>query len=313
MPVDLVQLRTFVAVAEEQHVTRAAERLHLSPSAASGHVRAIEESLDTILFVRTKRNIELTEDGRLLLVRAKKLLHEEALFSSFAREIKGSAKGHVVIASNSDPEASRIGDIVSRIRQWEPLVTVDLRTRTSTATRQGLKTGELDVGIFYGKATDPDLTHVQLDIEAFVVVGPSAWRGRIAEAGWAELAAMPWAVPSEEGMAYKIMLDEIFGNRGLQLHAVARYDSEAASRSMVACGVGLALHREEQAIRAVESGMAVVAPLVRIACPLNLASLSRRKNDPLIKTVVAGAVAAFSESRATSMETSSLAHEKDHA
>lgn len=51
MLVDLAQLRTFVAVAEEQHLTRAAERLHMSLSAASSHVRAIEELFETQLFV----------------------------------------------------------------------------------------------------------------------------------------------------------------------------------------------------------------------------------------------------------------------
>ena len=66
MLIDLVQRRTFVAVAEEQHLTRAAERLHMSQSAASAHVRAIEERLGTQLFVRTNRSLELTHAGQLL-------------------------------------------------------------------------------------------------------------------------------------------------------------------------------------------------------------------------------------------------------
>ena len=69
MQIDLVQLRTFVAVAEEKHLTRAAERLHISQSAASAHVRAVEESLDTQLFVRTNRSLEPTRACELLLAR----------------------------------------------------------------------------------------------------------------------------------------------------------------------------------------------------------------------------------------------------
>ena len=90
MLIDLVQLRTFVAVAEEQHLTRAAERLHMSQSAASAHVRAIEERLGTQLFVRTNRSLELTHAGQLLARKAKALLNEEAVFTSFARELKGT-------------------------------------------------------------------------------------------------------------------------------------------------------------------------------------------------------------------------------
>ena len=87
--IDLVQLRTFVAVAEEQHLTRAAERLYLSPSAASGHIRAVEEALDIQLFVRTKRNLELTRAGEVLLREAQALLSDATRFGSFGRELRG--------------------------------------------------------------------------------------------------------------------------------------------------------------------------------------------------------------------------------
>ena len=90
MRIDLVQLRTIVAVAEEQHLTRAAERLFISQSAASAHVRALEDQLDTQLFVRTNRSLELTRAGQLLARKAKALLNEEAQFTSFARELRGN-------------------------------------------------------------------------------------------------------------------------------------------------------------------------------------------------------------------------------
>src|SRR5579871_4609570 len=115
MQIDLVQLRTFVAVAEEQHLTHASERLHISQSAASAHVRAVEECLDTRLFIRTNRSLELTRDGQLLLRHAKALLNEAALFQSFARELRGQAKGTVVVGASSEPLGSRIGDIVAAL------------------------------------------------------------------------------------------------------------------------------------------------------------------------------------------------------
>ena len=113
MLIDLAQLRTFVAVAEEQHLTRAAERLHISQSAASAHVKAIEESLDVQLFVRTNRSLELTRAGTLLLGRAKVLLNEATVFTSFALEVRGKIEGHLVIGSGSDPGSSRIGRMVA--------------------------------------------------------------------------------------------------------------------------------------------------------------------------------------------------------
>lgn len=85
MLIDLVQLRTLVAVAEEQQLT--------SQSAASAHVRAVEEVLDTQLFVRTNRSLELTRPGELMLAKAKIFLNEATVFTSFAREMRGKSKG----------------------------------------------------------------------------------------------------------------------------------------------------------------------------------------------------------------------------
>ena len=107
MLIDLVQLRTFVAVADEQHLTRAAERLHISQSAASAHVRAIEHCLGTQLFVRTNRSLELTRAGQLLALKARALLNEEALFTSFARELRGEIEGQLTIATSSEPRRDR--------------------------------------------------------------------------------------------------------------------------------------------------------------------------------------------------------------
>ncbi|WP_258187302.1 LysR family transcriptional regulator [Variovorax sp. WS11] len=182
--IDLVQLRTFVAVAEERHLTRAAERLHISLSAASAHVRAVESTLDTQLFVRASRRLELTRAGELLLGRAKAVLNEATLFSSFARELGGKVEGRIVVASSSDPSASRIGEVASALRERHPLVSADLRARPSSGAREGLKTGELDIALLLGRPTDPSFSCYALQTFAFRVAGPAAWKQRIEEADW---------------------------------------------------------------------------------------------------------------------------------
>jgi DNA-binding transcriptional LysR family regulator len=287
--IDLVQLRTFVAVAEEKHLTRAAERLHVSQSAASAHVRAVEESLGLALFLRTNRSLELTRAGELLLAKAKDLLRESTAFASFAREIRGRTEGRLVIASSSEPGHSRIGEFVAALRQRHPLVSVDLRARHSASARQGLKTGELDVCLLLGRPVDADFTCYPLAEVPFAVAGPVAWKAQIERSNWADLAAMPWIVPTYSGMAYFAMLAHLFGERSPELNTVASFDNAALGRTMVEAGVGLMLMREEHATHGVEQGLLAVSPIARASFPLFLVHLSSRSNDPLIRAFLEAA------------------------
>src|SRR5437763_3467094 len=74
--IELRQLRYFVAVAEELHFGRAAERLHMSQSPLSRAIRDLERDLGVVLFVRTTRRVELTPSGSVLLERSRRALAE---------------------------------------------------------------------------------------------------------------------------------------------------------------------------------------------------------------------------------------------
>lgn len=71
---DLKALRYFITVAEELNITRAAEKLHMSQPPLSAQIKSLEEELDTELFIRGKRRLEMTESGQLLYRRAKEIL-----------------------------------------------------------------------------------------------------------------------------------------------------------------------------------------------------------------------------------------------
>ena len=97
VPIELRQLRYFVAVAEELHFGRAAERLHMSQSPLSRAIRELERQLGLVLFVRTTRRVELTPAGVALLARARKALAEVELAIDDARRAAAPEPGVVAI------------------------------------------------------------------------------------------------------------------------------------------------------------------------------------------------------------------------
>lgn len=290
--IDLVQLRTFVCVAEEQHLTRAAERLHISQSAASAHVRAIEDHFDTQLFIRTNRNLKLTHTGQLLLDEARTLLNNASVFTSFARKLRGKMEGQLVIGTSSDP-SSRAADTVAALLKAHPLIGVDLRARPSASTRQDLKTGELDAGILLGPSNDPDICHYELTHFGFRVVGPIALKAQIESADWEALAGMPWITPTDTGMAYAALLDEMFVTRGFTPRSVACFDNAALARAMSKAGVGLTLMREDHALEDAAAGIMAISPIANARLPLYVVHLASRKSDPLIEAFVAAALSVW--------------------
>jgi DNA-binding transcriptional LysR family regulator len=112
LPVELRKLRYFVAVGEELHFARAAERLHMSQSPLSRAIRELERELGVVLFVRTTRRVELTPAGSALLVRARRALAEIDLAVDEARRAAEQEHGVVGIGYGpfSRPCAARIGE-----------------------------------------------------------------------------------------------------------------------------------------------------------------------------------------------------------
>ncbi|MDE2200779.1 MAG: LysR family transcriptional regulator [Rhodospirillales bacterium] len=285
--IDLVQLRTFVAVAEEQHLTRAAERLYMSQSAASAHVRAIEERLGTQLFIRTNRNLELTQAGQLVAERARALLREEALFTSFARELKGKIEGKLVVGTSSEP-GTRVGEMLAALRARHPMVTVDLTARPSSGTRQGLMSGDLDVGVLLGRPLEPTFSYYELTQVPYRIAGPSAWKAQIQAADWAALARLPWLTPSASS-AYSSMLAQMFEERGLELNSVIRFDNSGVGRTALVAGAGMMLLREDHAMQGERDGILTMAPIARVEVALSIAHQSAREHDPLIRAFLEAA------------------------
>lgn len=144
---DLRHLRYFLAVAQEGHFARAAERLNIVPPALSMQIRALEEELGGPLFVRTSRKVELTEAGRILQIEAQRTLEQAA----FAREtVQRSIRGEtgcvrVGFAGNAVFSGKLTNDLRA-FREAYPDAELVVREVAPLLQADAILTGQLDVG-----------------------------------------------------------------------------------------------------------------------------------------------------------------------
>jgi DNA-binding transcriptional LysR family regulator len=154
--VELRQLEYFVAVAEECHFTRAAQRLHVAQSGLSASIRSLERELGATLFLRSTRQVELTEAGRALLVEARRALTNVAAARDAVAAVQGLLRGRLAVGTLQCLCTVDLPSLLSRFSQAHPGVDIQLRHDSSGALIEQVRAGRLDVAFVTRPARTPD-------------------------------------------------------------------------------------------------------------------------------------------------------------
>ncbi|MGY8708852.1 LysR family transcriptional regulator [Bradyrhizobium sp. 18BD] len=154
---ELRHLRHFVVVAEEGHITRAAERLGMQQPPLSQRIKAIEGELNVQLFRRKPRGVELTEAGRVFLDRARATLaHYDGAFQATRRAARGE-QGHLCIGVLPTTLFHPFVPIVIRaFRTAYPQVSVTLDECLRTEAIEGLRNQQLDIAFLRSAMDDQE-------------------------------------------------------------------------------------------------------------------------------------------------------------
>ncbi len=282
---ELYQLRTFATVAEERHLTRAAERLHVSQPAVSGQIKALEQEFDIRLFERAASGMGLTVAGRELLGHAQRVLAAADEMKRAAKRLSGEVVGTLRIGTVSNPQSIRLGDLLAAAVQRHPRLELELHHEVSGAALEGVRDGRLDASFYFGDAPGRDVSALRLREFVYCVTAPIAWAERIEGADWTDIAALPWILTPAIS-THNRLVRRLFEQQGVEpplRHLEA--DQETVIENLVVSGVGVSLMREESARARAKAGEICIWNKARLRTTLWFLCAAGREDDPLLKAL----------------------------
>ncbi|MCE8014358.1 LysR family transcriptional regulator [Halomonas daqingensis] len=140
---DIVLLRTFLEVVESGGFAAAAERLALTPSAVSGHIKRLEQTTESRLLERTTRSLQLTAAGELLVAYARNIVGLEREVR--ARLSGASISGRLRIGSSEDFAGSWLPQVLETFHRWHPQASIELKVGITAELIRQLQTERLEV------------------------------------------------------------------------------------------------------------------------------------------------------------------------
>jgi len=170
--VELRHLRYFVAVAEELHFGRAANRLHLAQPPLSQQIRKLEEIVGYALFTRTSRAVKLTSAGEIFLERARRTLRKVQEDLEEARSIGRGEVGFLRVGFIGSSMLTALPGMLGRYRHQYPKVNLQLSEFHTSGIIQQLIDGAMDVGVMRDSGPTDGLVVEPLFSESFVWVVP---------------------------------------------------------------------------------------------------------------------------------------------
>jgi DNA-binding transcriptional LysR family regulator len=240
----LEQLRVFVAVAEREHVTRAAADLNLTQSATSAAVAALEARYAVKLFNRIGRRIELTHAGRLFLVEARAVLARAAAAETVLADLAGLKRGSLSLAASQTVGNYWLPPLMHRYRAAYPGIALGLTIGNSETVTAMVRDGIADLGFVEGEIKDPALSITPVaDDELVLVVSAALTRPKKRSLSPADLKTLPW-VFRERGSGTRAIFETAMSGLGLRaadLDVVLELPSNEAVRAAVEAGAGAAV------------------------------------------------------------------------
>lgn len=284
---DLNQLRCFVAVAEELHFGRAAERLNMTQPPLSRQVQILERILDVTLFERTSRSVRLTPAGQSFLPEARHIMKLAESAALLAKRVAAGKTGALRIGFTAASAYSYLPDLVAACQAQLPDADITLKEMVSGAQIEALGAGEIDAGLLRPPIPMTGMDSFRVAAEPLMAAVPAAHplaaAQRIAPgdlAGQSFIMYDPY-----EARYFHNLVTELFAKAGCLPNYVQHLTQVHSILALVRSGLGIAfvpaaasnLHAKGVVLRALDG---------RQSRPVELFLVWRRDNgNPLLPII----------------------------
>lgn len=219
---DLRTLRYFTVVAEELNITHAAERLCMSQPPLSNQMKALEEELGVKLFIRGKRQLQLTDAGRLLLLRATQILDMTEKAQREVMSLEGGMSGTINLGIVEGRAPFLIARWIAGFKEEFPNVKYSMWNGSSDDVLDRLRQGLVDLAVI---AAPYDTEHLE-----GITVGRGPWVAIMSRTN--ELAQLPGDEISLQSLAGKPL---IVPSRPSRIDAIRAWFAEAGAEPNIIC------------------------------------------------------------------------------
>ncbi|MCE7483007.1 LysR family transcriptional regulator [Microbacterium profundi] len=245
---DLRQMEYFVALAEESQFTRAAEITRVSQSGLSAAIKSLEDDLDTKLFTRTTRRVELTAAGHALFPHARNLLAEADAGRDAVAATIGRFAGALRVGAEQCLGSVNVPELVERFHRRHREVEITFTQAGSGDLLRRMRDGEIDLAFVAGTpdTTDPrlrltGLDHATLAAEPLVLLAPP-------EHPLASQKSVTWDdlhdrtfIDLDDSWAIRVVTDEIFAKKKIPRRVAFTVSDIHALVDMINRGLGIAI------------------------------------------------------------------------
>ncbi|MGZ9159924.1 MAG: LysR family transcriptional regulator [Candidatus Limnocylindrales bacterium] len=236
----LSQVEALLETARHHNLSRAATALHVSQPALTARLQGLERELGTVLFVRGRRGMALTDAGRAFLPYAERAIVALEAGSNLIRELRRGGIGELVLGAAPAVSAYVLPGLLLRFTRRHPGIRIVVRTGHSEEILEMAIRREIDLGLTR-ELYHPDIEHIPLYEDELVLVtdGSHAF-GERSTVGLHELAEAR-LILFDRTSSYYDLTNAFFREAGVAPNGVMELDNIDAAKQMVGAGLGVAL------------------------------------------------------------------------